>query len=876
MENPSNNKIRFIPIKTSNAAEDPVSPKEEEKHDMSEDDPEFLPEMSNSQKKRQSYPIDVKLEVIEYAKKTSRHAAARHFGISRKCISQWVAVEERLREFKNVTAKGAKLRLPGAGRRVQKTETDEGYKGFAYTKHRLSVDGRRTYWRCERRSSLTGCHGRAVTIGNEEGQPVLLTVHHNHPPSEKYGPLTGGTGVHGWAIGGDVVGTSSTNTTPPPTNVRGVPIVPKISRCDIAKTYGETAANSSRKRRFETPQFPFALSLPPFIGDGEPPNLTKAEDTPNSPQNCSSYSTLEQFINSHSDNNLPPFLESAQDNFNVEIAMKRPHLEDNNDGAELGELYSTEGFFDPNNESCKDNERAAKLDLLKKEWEEFPSYDPSQPSSSSLAAVQQSADALINNSSANQINNVSSSSFGGTALIREKSQLDFFLQLPINTEFTGTSTNDMKQMPTTQEWENDPRTIELRKQLNDALDRERNSQHKLQKTVDELLDARSEIDVKNAKNERLEKRLKNANDELASLREQLDQSMDHRETLERQQFELNLKESRKRTELQRELEAKEDEMEEMRIQFQRKIRNLESTLDDAQLEISSLLKQKKAAWQRNSQSVSMNGSLLDLAQNNSPENRTLKGKLARAMALIQSSKIHFDKDSFEENSRNLKNNLGSSVFSSVCGGSEFGDLEDVLLEEEGKEVENEGNVSTSQPKLEDGGGGECASRETITSLLAAIEKEQHFDGLILIQLKALLVEQKKLITVRTMTSKNEGIEIQNESEISRVKKCYRSHDVSTKLEAIDWAKKNSIHSASRKFDVDRKIIRNWMNSEKELEQLEQQNNLTGGQNRKRLAGGGRKVSYPGIEKELSDWLNEMTERNIPASSNTKLIDKTGI
>ncbi|CAK5080886.1 unnamed protein product [Meloidogyne enterolobii] len=377
--------------------------------------------------------------------------------------------------------------------------------GFAYTKHRLSVDGRRTYWRCERRSSLTGCHGRAVTIGNEEGQPVLLTVHHNHPPSEKYGPLTGGTGVHGWAIGGDVVGTSS--TTPPPTNVRGVPVVPKISRCDIARTYGETAVNSSRKRRFESPQFPFALSLPPFIGDGEPPNLTKADETPNSPQNCSSYSTLEQFINSHSDNNLPPFLESAQDNFNVEIPIKRPHLEDNNDGAELGELYSTEGFFDPNNESCKDNERTAKLDLLKKEWEEFPSYDPSQPSSS-LAAVQQSADALINNSSANQINNVSSSSFGGTALIREKSQLDFFLQLPINTEFTGTSTNDMKQMPTTQEWENDPRTIELRKQLNDALDRERNSQHKLQKTADELLDARSEIDVKNAKNERLEKRLK--------------------------------------------------------------------------------------------------------------------------------------------------------------------------------------------------------------------------------------------------------------------------------------------------------------------------------------------------------------------------------
>lgn len=54
------------------------------------------------------------------------------------------------------------------------------------------------------------------------------------------------------------------------------------------------------------------------------------------------------------------------------------------------------------------------------------------------------------------------------------------------------------------------------------------------------------------------------NDELSNLREQLDQSMDHCETLERQQIELNLKESRKRGELQRELEAKEDEMEEMR------------------------------------------------------------------------------------------------------------------------------------------------------------------------------------------------------------------------------------------------------------------------------------------------------------------------
>uniref|UniRef100_A0A1I8BI59 HTH CENPB-type domain-containing protein n=1 Tax=Meloidogyne hapla TaxID=6305 RepID=A0A1I8BI59_MELHA len=592
---------------------------------------------------------------------------------------------------------------------------EEISNGFAYTKHRLSVDGRRTYWRCERRSSLTGCHGRAVTIGNEEGQPVLLTVHHNHPPSEKYGPLTGGTGAHGWAVGGDVVGTSS-NTTPP-ASVRGVPTVPKISRCDIAKNNGE----NTRKRRFGNSQFPF--TFPPFIGDGEPPNLTMAEE-PNSPQNFSSYSTMEQFLNSHSDNNLPPFLESAEDNFNNEITIKRPRLEETGDGAELGELYLTEGFFDPNNEDGNNNEGLKQLDQLKKEWEEFTSYDPSQPSTSSLAlaAVRQSADALIEHSNKLKINS-SSPSFGGTALIREKSQLDFLLQLPANTDsrqelsgFTchqhgcGTTPNGIKQMPTAFEWENDPRTVELRKQLNDALDRERTFQHKVQKTTDELLDARAEIDVINAKNERLEKRLKNSNDELINLREQLDQSMDHRETLERQQFELNLKESRKRAELQRELEAKEDEMEEMRIQYQRKIRNLESALDDAQIENSSL-KQKKAAWQRNSQSASMNGSLLDLAQNTSTENRTLRRKLAKALSLLQNSQINFDKDSFEGNSQLRKQNLGSTVFSSVCGGSEFDDLEDMLLEEDGKDLQKEeGNISILKPKEERG------SRET--SLLA--------------------------------------------------------------------------------------------------------------------------------------------------------------
>lgn len=48
------------------------------------------------------------------------------------------------------------------------------------------------------------------------------------------------------------------------------------------------------------------------------------------------------------------------------------------------------------------------------------------------------------------------------------------------------------------------------------------------------------------------------------------------------------------------------------------------------------------------------------------------------------------------------------------------------------------------------------------------------------------------------------------------KKRYRSNDATKKLEAIEWARKSSINSASKKFRVDRKRIRDWMKQEAEL------------------------------------------------------------
>ena len=48
--------------------------------------------------KRKSYPVNLKLDAIEYAKKTNNHAAARFFNIDHTQISRWRVKKE---EFKN-------------------------------------------------------------------------------------------------------------------------------------------------------------------------------------------------------------------------------------------------------------------------------------------------------------------------------------------------------------------------------------------------------------------------------------------------------------------------------------------------------------------------------------------------------------------------------------------------------------------------------------------------------------------------------------------------------------------------------------------------------------------------------------------------------
>ena len=45
----------------------------------------------------------------------------------------------------------------------------------------------------------------------------------------------------------------------------------------------------------------------------------------------------------------------------------------------------------------------------------------------------------------------------------------------------------------------------------------------------------------------------------------------------------------------------------------------------------------------------------------------------------------------------------------------------------------------------------------------------------------------------------------------------RNYDTAQKLEAVKYANENSIHSAAKKFRVDRHSIKDWVRQEDELE-----------------------------------------------------------
>ena len=79
---------------SSDSEIDVVSAQEEETIDVVS---VFENEKTTRSRKRKSYSLSKKLEVIDYAKKNSKTAAAERYGIDRRCIINWARKEEKLK-----------------------------------------------------------------------------------------------------------------------------------------------------------------------------------------------------------------------------------------------------------------------------------------------------------------------------------------------------------------------------------------------------------------------------------------------------------------------------------------------------------------------------------------------------------------------------------------------------------------------------------------------------------------------------------------------------------------------------------------------------------------------------------------------------------
>lgn len=79
------------------------------------------PGSSHKGKKIKSYTVGFKLKVVQYAKDTNNHKAARTFDVDRKRVIEWRKKEE---DLKAMDGKTSKKRIPGGGKKVGNVDID--------------------------------------------------------------------------------------------------------------------------------------------------------------------------------------------------------------------------------------------------------------------------------------------------------------------------------------------------------------------------------------------------------------------------------------------------------------------------------------------------------------------------------------------------------------------------------------------------------------------------------------------------------------------------------------------------------------------------------------------------------------------------------
>ena len=97
-----------------------------------------------------------------------------------------------------------------------------------------------------------------------------------------------------------------------------------------------------------------------------------------------------------------------------------------------------------------------------------------------------------------------------------------------------------------------------------------------------------------------------------------------------------------------------------------------------------------------------------------------------------------------------------------------------------------------------------------------------------------------------------------ETDASHAGKIVGSYLTEYKLEAIKFAEESrSISSAAKKFNIDRKRIREWKSAKAKLQVADNR--------RKRLEGGGRKPFDVGLVDELLEWVHERKSSGLRVS-----------
>ena len=91
----------------------------------------------------------------------------------------------------------------------------------------------------------------------------------------------------------------------------------------------------------------------------------------------------------------------------------------------------------------------------------------------------------------------------------------------------------------------------------------------------------------------------------------------------------------------------------------------------------------------------------------------------------------------------------------------------------------------------------------------------------------------------------------------------RCYTTDFELEVVRFAELNGNREAERKYNVDRKSVREWRGEKQKFEELRK--STSAGAKRQRLDGGGRKVTDSELEERLLEWIFDRRDKGFRVS-----------